>query len=83
MQDPIHYFLDITTEVCPMTFVRTKLAIERMKSGECLRIRLQGVEPLANVPKSILELGHDILEILPDNTCDPHGPHLLTLRKKG
>jgi TusA-related sulfurtransferase len=33
--------LDITGEVCPMTFVRTKLALEQIAIGEVLRIRLR------------------------------------------
>lgn len=81
MQPSANYFLDITHEVCPMTFVRTKLAIERLTTGETLQIRLQGKEPLTNVPKSITELGHDILELLPESDTNPLGPHLLTLRK--
>ena len=28
--------LDITGEVCPMTFVRTKLVLERMAGGQTL-----------------------------------------------
>ena len=27
------YFLDITADVCPMTFVKTKLMLERMPPG--------------------------------------------------
>jgi TusA-related sulfurtransferase len=34
--------IDITGEVCPMTFVRTKLRLERMQSGETLAVRLRG-----------------------------------------
>ena len=34
--------IDITAEVCPMTFVRTKLKLERMRSGEVLSVRLRG-----------------------------------------
>ena len=83
MQSTKKYFLDISTEVCPMTFVRTKLFIERLKGGETLQIRLKGKEPLINVPKSINELGHDILELLPETADDPAGPYLLTIRKKG
>jgi len=65
-----------------MTFVRTKLFIERLKDGETLKIRLKGQEPLINVPKSILELGHDILELHPEGCSDQFGVHLLTIRKK-
>jgi tRNA 2-thiouridine synthesizing protein A len=55
--------IDITDEVCPMTFVRTKLKLERMKSGEVLAVRLKGEEPLKNVPRAAREEGHAILGI--------------------
>jgi len=64
-----------------MTFVRTKLYIERMPSGEVLQIRLKGKEPLANIPPSITELGHEILEMNAEIENDPYGVHLLTIRK--
>ena len=83
MQSPPNYFLDISTEVCPMTFVRAKLAIERLGPGECLELRLQGEEPITNVPKSIQELGHDILSMLPEPGSDSFGPHRLLIRKQG
>ena len=44
--------IDITGEVCPMTFVRTKLKLERMRPGEILSVRLRGEEPLRNVPRA-------------------------------
>jgi TusA-related sulfurtransferase len=53
--------LDITGEVCPMTFVRTKLRLEQMSAGAVLRIRLRGAEPLANVPRALADHGHEIL----------------------
>jgi TusA-related sulfurtransferase len=63
----IDYFLDITAEVCPMTFVKTRLKIEKMSPGEVLEIRLKGAEPLQNVPESITELGHSILSLHPED----------------
>ena len=57
--------IDITGEVCPMTFVRTKLKLERMRSGEVLAVRLRGDEPLRNVPRSARDEGHIILGIVP------------------
>jgi TusA-related sulfurtransferase len=54
------YFLDITQDVCPMTFVKARLQIEKMNIGEFLEIRLRGPEPLKNVPDSLTELGHKI-----------------------
>lgn len=55
--------LDITGEVCPMTFVRTKLRLESMADGEILRIRLRDGEPLANVPRALADHGHEILRL--------------------
>ena len=68
--------IDITGEVCPMTFVRTKLRLERMRSGEVLRVRLRGDEPLRNVPKAARDEGHSILGILPDGN-----DHIVTIRR--
>lgn len=53
-------FLDITHLICPMTFVRTKLAIEKMSAGQILEVRLNEGEPLINVPRSVEEMGHQV-----------------------
>lgn len=53
--------LDITGDICPMTFVRTRLALDRMAPGETLRVRLKGDEPLRNVPRTAAEQGHAVL----------------------
>lgn len=58
--------IDITGEVCPMTFVRTKLRLERMQPGETLAVRLRGEEPLRNVPRAARDEGHAILSIEAD-----------------
>jgi TusA-related sulfurtransferase len=76
-----HYFIDITDEVCPMTFVKTKLRIERMNPGEVLEVRLQGHEPLMNVPRSLRENGHEILSLLPESSESPAKVHRLLVRK--
>src|SRR5580692_2492976 len=60
VQDADHV-LDITSEVCPMTFVRTRLALDRMAPGQTLLVRLRGDEPLRNVPRTARELGHEVL----------------------
>ena len=61
MPKKIVHFLDITAEVCPMTFVKTRLLIEKMKPGETAEIRMVGKEPIENVPASVMELGHKVL----------------------
>ncbi|GGF54053.1 transcriptional regulator [Terasakiella brassicae] len=55
--------IDITSDTCPMTFVKTKLKIEKMKSGQILEVLLNEGEPLKNVPLSAEELGHKVLDI--------------------
>ena len=54
--------LDITGEVCPMTFVRTRLALDRLPPGELLLVRLRGDEPRRSVPENATALGHTVLE---------------------
>ena len=55
--------VDITGEHCPMTYVRVKLALERLAPGKILEVWLQGEEPLRNVPKSVREDGHEVLSL--------------------
>lgn len=76
------YVLDITNDVCPMTFVRTKLLIEKMQPGQTAQIRLKNAEPLENVPRSVREIGHEILSLEPETAQEPKdGVHLLLLKK--
>lgn len=55
--------IDITKEICPMTFVKTKLKLETMSSGQVLEVMLREGEPLLNVPKSVEQEGHKILDL--------------------
>ncbi len=75
------YYLDITQEVCPFTFVRTRLLLEKMRPGEIADILLQGVEPLENVPNAVMEEGHDLLSMTPVEADKAHGPHVLRIRR--
>ena len=59
-----------------MTFVRTKLKLERMRPGEVLSVRLRGEEPLRNVPRAAREEGHTILGIADDGEA-----HIVTIRR--
>jgi tRNA 2-thiouridine synthesizing protein A len=49
-----------------MTFVRTRLALDRMAPGEVLLVVLKGEEPLRNVPRSATEQGHEVLSLETD-----------------
>ena len=69
--------LDITRDLCPMTFVRTRLALDRMAPGERLLVLLKGEEPRRNVPRSAREHGHAVLA----EETGPDGVTRLLLRK--
>ncbi len=55
--------VDITDKVCPMTFVKAKVALDELDDGEVLAIRMNDGEPVQNVPRSIKEDGHKILKL--------------------
>ena len=78
----LDFFIDITEDVCPMTFVRTKLLIEQMEAGQTLEIRLLGREPLNNVPRNVKDHGHEVLSIErePGEQLE-YGVHRLMIKK--
>lgn len=53
--------VDVSTETCPMTFVRTRIRLDRMQVGEVLEVRFKGEEPRANLHRTLAEQGHSIL----------------------
>ena len=55
--------VDITDVVCPVTFVKAKVALEELDEGQILSIRMNDGEPVQNVPRSITEEGHQILKL--------------------
>jgi TusA-related sulfurtransferase len=81
LERPVEHYLDVTGEVCPMTFVRTKLLIEKMSSGQIAVVCLNSGEPLENVPRSVREHGHAVLGLAPVDPAHPDGPHRLRFRK--
>jgi dissimilatory sulfite reductase (desulfoviridin) alpha/beta subunit len=59
--------LDLLGVCCPMNFVRAKLALEKIKSGEKLEILLDDGEPIVNVSRSVKDEGHRVLHVAPEN----------------
>ena len=55
--------VDITDVVCPVTFVKAKVALEELDEGQILSIRMNDGEPVQNVHRSIKEEGHQILKL--------------------
>ena len=69
--------LDIRAQVCPMTFVRTRLALDRLRPGQVLAVRLRGEEPIRSVPQAAAELGHEVLSLV----TEAGGDAVLLLRR--
>mgnify|MGYP000499865068 CR=1 FL=1 len=69
--------VDITDVVCPMTFVKAKVAMEEIEVGQVLAVTMNEGEPVQNVPRSMKEEGHKILK-LEDNA---DGTYTLYVRK--
>ena len=70
--------LDLTGEICPMTFVKAKIHLERLKPGEELELVLLSGEQIQNVPRSIKEDGHKI-----EKVCREGDRFRLTVRRAG
>lgn len=68
---------DITNVVCPVTFVKAKVALEELDDGQVLSIRMNDGEPVQNVPRSIKDEGHQILRL----TDNGDGTYSLIVRK--
>lgn len=64
--------LDITDVVCPVTFVKAKVALEELDDGQVLSVHMNDGEPVQNVPRSIKDEGHQILKLInnEDGTYD-------------
>jgi len=52
---------DFRGVACPMNFVKTKIALTPMSSGQILEILLDDGAPIANVPGSVRGEGHTVL----------------------
>ena len=53
--------LDLRGVICPYNFVKTKLKLETLETGALLTVFLDDGEPIQNVPKSITNEGHQVL----------------------
>ena len=56
-------FVDITDVVCPMTFVKAKVALEELDDGQTLEVKLNDGEPIQNVPRSLKDEGHKVIDV--------------------
>ncbi|MEW5944912.1 MAG: sulfurtransferase TusA family protein [bacterium] len=62
--------IDLRGEVCPYTFIKSKLAIEEMEHGQVLEITVNHLPAVENVPRSMENEGHEVLSVRRDNDTD-------------
>ncbi|OHB90128.1 MAG: preprotein translocase subunit TatB [Planctomycetes bacterium RIFCSPHIGHO2_12_FULL_52_36] len=55
--------IDLRGVLCPMNFVKTKLKLEEMETGQVLEVFLDDGEPMRSVPRSVKEEGHKVVQV--------------------
>lgn len=71
--------LDLRDTKCPLNFVKTKLALEKLKTGDVLEVWILAEgESAINIPNSIRQEGHTVLS----STTGPDGAQKLRIEKR-
>jgi TusA-related sulfurtransferase len=70
--------LDLRGVACPLTFVRTRIALNRLAPGESLEVLLDEGEPADSVPRGCTEDGETVMELGP--SAEPGVVRLLVVR---
>lgn len=70
--------IDFRGVTCPMNFVKVKIQLSKIKSGEKRGFYLDDGDPIKNVPLSVSNEGHKVISI--DNNYE--GYNLLVVEKK-
>lgn len=68
--------IDLLGVKCPFNYVKTKLKLETMQSGQRLEVLLDDGEPAINVPRSVQNDGHTLLSQVEEN-----GHHKIVIEK--
>ena len=62
--------LDLRGVACPMNFVKTRLKLDKMSTGELLEVLLDSGEPIESVTSSVISEGHLIESSTPISPQD-------------
>ena len=54
--------LDLRGVICPYNFVKTKLKLDEILPGAVLAVLLDDGDPIRNVPQSVINEGHTVLQ---------------------
>ena len=68
--------IDLLGVKCPFNYVKTKLKLETMQTGQRLEVLLDDGEPATNVPRSVQNDGHKLLSHVEEN-----GHHKIVIEK--
>ena len=60
MKNKEKILLDITNDKCTITFVKTKIALEKLEPNQYLNVYINKGEALDGLPSSLKELGYEI-----------------------
>lgn len=71
--------LDITGEICPFTFVKSKLVLETMNVGDVLRVIVDYEPSAVSVPKSMRDEGQ---EVIATNKIDTNKWEIIVKKKR-
>ncbi len=66
--------LDLRPFACPLTWVKTRIALDRLAPGDVLEVWLLAGEPLDSVPRTAEEEGHRVVALgpLPEEGADAY-----------
>ncbi len=73
-------YLDIRGEVCPMTFVLTKLTLEKLEEGSILEVHLDFPAALKNIPVSCKR--QNLAKVIKTKELNPEKHEWMLLLKK-
>ncbi len=62
--------IDIRGEICPYTFIKSKLAIEEIQGGQLLEVTVNHLPAVENVPRSMENEGHEIVLVRQETASD-------------
>jgi tRNA 2-thiouridine synthesizing protein A len=63
MDSDIKKKVDLHGVVCPLNFVKTKVALASLAAGDLLEVILDEGEAILNVPRSVKEEGHQVVKV--------------------
>jgi TusA-related sulfurtransferase len=70
--------INIKGEVCPYTYVKSKLALEGIEPGQVLEVIVDHLPAVENVPRSMENEGHEVIDVTQINDTD----YRIVIKKK-